>query len=359
MRPLQGMVWCCALAAVAAGGPAHAAWNNVFQVCCASCGGAPVPAVAYASPVGDGCCAPPPCAPPCPPPPVCTTRYVQRCYYQPVTTYKTTTYLEPVTTYRTSYYYQPVTSYRYSCYYDPCTCGYRSVATPCTSYLLRSQCCPVTSYLQRTCCTPVTSYQQAFYYEPVTTCCTSTAGAAVAAPLPGATVVPPAGGTVAPPVAAPPGTIEQRTPAVPAPPPGTMETRDPMTPAGPAGLDRNPSPLPPTFMPRTAGEGYRPPQALPPAVRFDRIASREGHNLEGRVVTSGRLPQSGARVLFVSVEGKNIQQTATANEKGVFRAKLDQGGWLVYTYDNQGKPVFCKRVEVPADRTVNMTLVSR
>ena len=121
-----------------------------------------------------GCC-PQPC-----PQTTCTTRYVQRCYYQPVVTYKTNTYYEPVTTYRTSYYYQPVTSYRYSCYYDPCTCRYQSVATPQTCYQLRSRCCPVTSYLQRTCMTPVTAYQQSFYYEPVTTCCTTTTGAPVA-----------------------------------------------------------------------------------------------------------------------------------------------------------------------------------
>src|SRR5262249_45387799 len=44
MRPLQGMVWGCALAILAvAGSPAHAAWNNVFQLCCSSCGGSPAP----------------------------------------------------------------------------------------------------------------------------------------------------------------------------------------------------------------------------------------------------------------------------------------------------------------------------
>src|SRR5262245_59959299 len=163
MQSLKGLVWGCALAALAAiANPAHAGWNNVFQVCCNHCGGTAAPAVAaYADP---GCC-------PAPPTTVCTTRYIQRTYYQPVTCYRQSTYYQPVTTYRTSYYYEPVCSYRYSCYYDPCTCRYQTVATPVTSYRLRAQCCPVTTYLQRCCLTPVTTYRAACYYEPVTTCC--------------------------------------------------------------------------------------------------------------------------------------------------------------------------------------------
>src|SRR5262245_12374909 len=129
MRPLKGLGWGCALAVLAAcGGPAHAAWNNVFQVC-GSSGSAPAPAVLTGF-GGDPCC---------PPQQQCTTRYVQRSYYQPVTTYKTTTYSVPVTTYRTSYYYEPVCSYRYTCAYNPCTCRYETVAQPVTSYRLRSQ----------------------------------------------------------------------------------------------------------------------------------------------------------------------------------------------------------------------------
>src|SRR2546423_7421052 len=114
MRPCRGLVWGCALAALAAGTtPARAAWDNVFQTCCWGCNKhAPAVANYYAPPAA-------PCQQPCPP--QCTTRYVQRSYYQPVTTYKTETCYEPVTTYRTSYYYEPVTTYRYSCYYDPCT----------------------------------------------------------------------------------------------------------------------------------------------------------------------------------------------------------------------------------------------
>src|SRR5438552_10288178 len=162
MTPFRGAVGACALWLLTAGvSPTQAAWNNVFQVCCDACGGQPAVS-AYA---------PDPCCNPCPQP-VCTTRYVARCYYQPVTTYQSKSYYEAVTTYRTSYYYEPVTSYRYSCYYDPCTCCYQQVACPQTCYRLRSQCCPVQSWVQRCCQVPVTTYQRSFYWEPVTSCCT-------------------------------------------------------------------------------------------------------------------------------------------------------------------------------------------
>lgn len=335
MRPLYGFVWGWALAALAAsGGTAQAAWNNVFQVCCNHCRSAPAPVVA-----AYGC-------DPCPPPPttVCTTRYVQRSCYTPVTSYRTSTYYEPVTTYRTSYYYEPVTSYRYSCYYDPCTCRYQSVACPTTSYRLRSQCCPVTSYLQRTCMTPVTSYQQSFYYEPVTTCCSTTPGAAVTTPPPGATVAPA------------PATRETNEP-IPAPPPGTTETRE----AGsPASSERSPSATPkPGVMPPAVDSSYRGTPRQAPAVRMDRIASRGSSNVEGKVLRADRSSMSGARVLLVSADAKSNQQTVTADREGVFRASVDAGGWLVYTHDENNRPVFSRRIEVPAGRPVSLTLTQR
>jgi hypothetical protein len=111
-------------------------------------------------------------------------------------------------------------------------------------------------------------------------------------------------------------------------------------------------------MPRVSEGGIRLP-VNPPTVRFDRIASREGHNLEGRVVDTSRAGHGGARVLFVSVEGKTIQHTVTADDSGAFRARLSAGGWLVYTHDANGRPVFSRRVEVKTDRPVNMTLVNR
>jgi hypothetical protein len=348
MRPLQGLVWGCALAALAAGGSARAGWNNVFQVCCNHCGGTAAPVVAgYADP-----CCPAPCPQPCPQT-TCTTRYIQRTYYQPVVSYRVSNYLQPVTTYRTSYYYEPVCSYRYSCYYDPCTCRYQTVAQPVTSYRLRSRCCPVTSYLQRTCMTPVTTYRQACYYEPVTTCCTTTTGAAVATLPPGAQVTPAPAAHVEAPA---PGTTETREGAssLPPPPPGTEESRSP----GTAYRPRSPEVQPPRVMPHASDSSYRAP-ARPPIVRFDRIASRSGHNLEGRVLDGGRQPRRSARVLFVSVEKKSLQGTATTDDDGAFSAQLSAGGWLVYTYDDNDRPVFARRIEVPAGRSLQVTLVKR
>src|SRR5262245_39644186 len=110
MRTHRNPVGLLALVLLALGAcQADAAWNNVFQVssCChrkpkvANYVAVPAPVIAQSAPCCDRC-----------PKPVCTTQYVQRCYYQPVTTMQTKTYYEPVTTYRTSYYYEPVTTYR-------------------------------------------------------------------------------------------------------------------------------------------------------------------------------------------------------------------------------------------------------
>jgi hypothetical protein len=140
---------------------------------------------------------------------------------------------------------------------------------------------------------------------------------------------------------------------LPPPPPGTAETREPGTApsSGSYKIDRYPGATPP----RMPDASYR----TPPAVRLDRIASRTGGNLQGRVLDASKAPRAGARVLFVSVEGKNIQRTTTADAKGAFQVRLTAGGWLVYTYDNRGLPVFSRRIEVPADRAVTMTLVNR
>jgi hypothetical protein len=404
MRPVRVSVWACALAAfLAGGGTARAAWNNVFQVCCHHCRSAPAPVAAgyyagyggyyagyggyyagyggyyagyggyyagYGGYAADPCC-PAPCPAPCPQT-TCTTRYVQRCYYQPVTCYRTSYYYQPVTTYRTNYYYEPVCTYRYSCYYDPCTCSYQQVATPVTSYRLRSQCCPVTSYLQRACVQPVTTYRQMTYYEPITTCCTTTPGAPVACPPPGAAVVPPANGYTAPPgngygngytappAAPPPGVGEERTPA---PPPGVSESRDPGLPSSEGRRY-----YPPGTTPRTSDSSfYRlrpvptpPPASPPPAVRYERIASNPGDaTLEGRVLTADRAPRPGARVLFVSADRSGERRTVTADRAGQFRADLASGGWLVYLHDDSGRPVFSRRIDVRAEKKESMTLSSR
>jgi hypothetical protein len=262
MKALRGGLGACALLVLFAEfAPVQGAWCNVMQVCWHRSG--KVTTSYYAAP---GCCDP------CPQP-VCTTQYVQRCYYQPVTTYQTRSYYEPVTTYRTSYYYEPVISHSYSCYYDPCTCSYQQVAVPTTSYRLRSQTCPVQSWVQRCCTEPVTSYRQAFYYEPVTTCCMPPAPA----PCPPLTTPSPLLGTQ--------------------PPPAVSET-PPRN--GTDNLPYNRYYYPPNTMPpASSGSWYRPtppagagpagqvvPAAQPPKVRLDRIVAIPAGPPQGQVVSA-------------------------------------------------------------------------
>jgi hypothetical protein len=359
MRPVRLSAWGAALAVLALwGGPAQAAWNNVFQVCCHKCrsSASASPIVSYYAPQ-QSCCAPPTtcCAPP---PPVCTTRYVQRSFYRAVTTYKQETFLEPVTTYRTSFFWEPVTCWRHSCYFDPCTCSYQQVATPVTSYRLRSQCCPVTSYLQRCALKPVTSWQQVCYYEPVTTCCNTTTGAPVGSPPVGATVVP-----------------EQPTqPTQPTMPPGVREERE----ASPSGSDSykklDNAPKTPYMPPVGEGSSSRQPQLrapvqapgatptqapAPPKVRLDRIASIAEPGAEGSVVRLERPVRPGAKFLFVSTDVQGQQRTFDADEQGQIRATLATGGWLVYLVDKDGKTEFQQRLEVRDNETKLLSLVKK
>ncbi|HXG13320.1 MAG TPA: carboxypeptidase-like regulatory domain-containing protein [Gemmataceae bacterium] len=337
MRPFRRAVWGCALVLLVSTGPLQAAWCNVFQVCCLGCRH------------GTTISAYDPCCTPCPQT-VCTTRYVQRCYYQPVVTYQTQTYYEPVTTYRVSYYYEPVTNYRYSCYFDPCTCTYQQVACPVTSYRLRSQCCPVQSFVQRCCTVPVTSYRQCCYYEPVTTCCTTSVGAPVVGTAP-----PCNSGTL-------PGVGEQRA----APQPGIGEYRS--TPGVPPA-DATPPPPPASGIsfrqltpwgssPSRPAAPPRPPQP-PPTVKLDRIVALPDPNVEGRVVGSNRAPLPGARLLFVSADRQGEREAVTADRSGEFRVTLASGGWLVYVEGADGKPVFHSKIDVQENQNRKVTLVSR
>jgi len=344
--------------ALTVAGPAQAGWNNVFQVCCQNCGGNQ-PIVAMASPVD--CQAP--CQTPCPAPcpqQVCTTQYVQRSYYQPVTTYKTTTYYEPVTSYRTSYYYEPVTSYRYSCYYDPCTCSYQQVAQPCTSYRLRSQCCPVTSYMQRCALQPVTSYQQYTYYEPQTTCCTTTPGQPT-------TVVPGSGlAPTNPAPANPPSVLEQRQPPLQPSPgaPNISESREPP----PNGMRFNRNQVPPAnsnpYPAPQLGQPFLPggsPTSPAPrtGVRLDRVASLTSPILQGQVVGNDQRPQAGARLLVISDDAQRTRQEVRADASGQFNVTLASGGWVLYTYGADGRPVFQQKIEVAEKEKTFVKLVNR
>lgn len=349
MRPSTVALWGCALLALVWTSPAQAAWNNVFQVTCLGCKQKPIIANYPAAPVVAG-------QPGCPQ--NCTTRYTQRSYYQPVTTYRTTYYMEPVTTYKTSYYYEPVTTYRYSCYYDPNTCSYQQAATPCTSYRMREQTCPVTSYLQRACLQPVTENQLRYYYVPETTCCNTTIGAPVPGIAPGAGgngggVYPPPNLSGEPPMIgegriAPPGGNPNPNPA-----PGVGEGRE--LPGGGARFERNyPAPAFGTPYPTTPV----PTSPAPARIRLDKTASLNDVNVRGTLVSSAQQPQRNARVLFVSQDQERLQMTATTDTAGRFDVQLASGNWLVYTPGADGHPVFNQKVYVQGNGPRSVLLVS-
>jgi hypothetical protein len=354
MRPLRIGSSVLALGlAMTAVGPAEAAWNNVFQVTCWGC--RPKSSSGYYSGYyGSYYVAPPVtansspgCCDPCPQT-RCTTNYVQRCYYQPVTTYQTQSYYEAVTTYRTSYYYEPCTTYRYSCFYDPCTCSYQQVATPVTSYKLRSQCCPVQSWVQRCCQVPVTTYQKSFYWEPQTTCCTTSSGPPVAQP--GPQVVPNGQNfqTQPPPQVDGKGgggnpAYEQYYQQQQQQQPGNMQSQFRQLPPG--GQPAAPA--------KTA------PANPPPTIKLDKIAQGDGTLIEGKVVSDANAPKGGVQVTFVSVQKRSVDQVVTSNSAGNFQVELPAGAWLVYMRSSDGQYVFHSRIDIDARQKTPVILVSR
>jgi hypothetical protein len=350
MTPFRNAVRLAALVALLASGSANAAWNNVFQVCCDTCRSQAT--AAYAAPdCGQQC----------------TTRYVQRSFYQPVTTFQQRCYYEPVTSYRTSFYWEPVTSCHVSCFFDPCTCSYKQVQTPVTSFRLRSQCCPVTSYVQKTVLQPVTSYQIAHYFEPQTTCCQTTIGAPVAALPSGAVAVPaapaavpagPAAVPAAPAVPANPPTVGEQRQQPLAVPPGVSEQREP----APSNSEsqRYPAPASQQPMPRAPeGASFRPTPSYSPSVRLDRIVSASGTSVQGQVVSEDRQPLANVQLLFVHADKVNTRESATADAAGKFQVTLESGAWLVYTRSNDGKTEFRKKIEVGSENPAELRLVSR
>ncbi len=375
MRPSRISMFCVALLGLGlTGQPAAAAWDNVFQATCffrnrqTTTHYYAAPVVAQSSPVvavAPVVASSSPCDP-CQQT-QCTTRYIQRCYYEPVTTYQTQTYYEPVTTFRTSFYYEPVTSYRYSCFFDPCTCSYKQVAVPTTSYQLRSQMCPTQSWVQRCTQVPVTTYRQAFYWQPQTTCCTTTTGAPILA-QPAAPVQTP---VQAQSPAPPPVVTEQQTPA----PPKVSEQTTPGTGVLPQQYDKyyGPPPAGGTNWKPGASDSYHQPslgfptpsgkQSLQPSaqpkITLDRIVSASGNVVHGQVVQGENRPQPSLKVLFVSVERRDLEQTATTDAGGRFQVSLAPGNWRVYVEQPGGRQVFHSQIEVSDRQNSFITLVSR
>jgi hypothetical protein len=386
MRPLRIVLWVGGLAALVTGvGPADAAWNNVFQVCCLGCKSAPPATSNYfaaypsysaymaAYPSDGGACCPQPCCPqPCCPQPcpqqVCETRYVQRTYYQAEVHCETRTAYEAVTTYHKSYFWEPVTSYRVSCYFDSCSCSYRQVATPVTSFRLREQCCPVQSWVARCYSVPVTTMRPYTRCEPVTSCYWTTA-AAPACPAPACPAP-----AQAPAVAAPAAPVT--------PVPGVNDTR-PMPPAGtgPGVNDTGGAPSEsqkPLYDQYGRPQGYRqyaPPSnpapksttpvrpdtfvMAPPSATLGKVVPIPPANVEGVIVRSDDKPEAGARLTFKRSDREGVTHTVTADSSGRFKATLTSGGWVVCTHGADGKLVPQKRIDVRDDKTSEVKLTSR
>lgn len=351
--------------------PAAAAWDNVFQVCCNSCGGrssffgprtsyyvAPsvsyyaAPSVSYyAAPACPTCptACPTACAPACPQP-VARVSYVQRCYYQPVTEYQRQSYYVPVTQNVTSYYYEQVTSYRYTTYYDPCTGCPQRVCQPCTSYALRSQCNAVTSYVQRCALVPVTTLKPVTVQQPVVSYYYPEP--ACPAPCP----------TAACPTAdCPSGNCSSS--ALPSTPPSVEQIRQNTPSVMP---EKSADTIPPTEVPTkpNAYPKYLPPPTNTPSnvrMRPERTAGFDGlHVVRGEVLKNDQTtPRPNAKLVFVSGADISKRQFATANAFGEFEVKLKAGDWYLYVESAEGKATYHKKLTLGDRDSYLYKLVSR
>lgn len=350
MNNLRSKIAFSTLAFLALGqSPASAAWNNVYQVSCNTAKATNSTSNYQPAPTP---CNLPGCTQQICQQQNCATRYVQKFYYEPVTSYESTSYYEPVTSYKTSYYYEPVTSYKTSYYYDPSQCGYQQMATPVTSYQLKAQNCPVNSYMLRTALKPVTSYKQSYYYEPQTTCCNTSVGVPVM-PQVAAPCTTPAAPVPNPNIA--PGVNEQRATPSPAPAavaPGINENRE-LAP-NPTNSSRS------SVIPGKTVSPVVPAPQVPSSVRLDRIVSlKAASNLQGSVVTANQLPAANAKLFLVHETVRGLKVNVTTDANGMFSTTVEPGNWLVYLADVDGRAVFQKQIEVKTSELQTMKLVSR
>ena len=338
---LQRFYVALALAGVSglAATPVQAAWDNVFQPACNSC--RPKTSNYYAPPVVAGYApvvaqyGPVPVvanAPPASDCQQCTTKYVQRSYYQPVTTMESRSYYEKVTSYQASNYYEPVTSYRVAYYPDACGCGYKQVAVPQTSYALKTQYSPVDNWVQRCTQVPVTTQQLAYYLEPQTTCTQTTVGAPIPMPAPGC----PAPSAPA---------------AAYAPPP----QQPVVAPQGPIGGSQGTQQY--YFAPTNNTNNLQAPTAPPQFVAPERVAAASDV-VHGQVTRRDGSPKSGTQILFVSTASKQVAQTV-ANENGRFNVSLPTGSYYVYFASRDNGPAYQGQVQVRPNQTNDITLVNQ
>jgi hypothetical protein len=345
--------------------PASAGWDNVFQPTLFERWHQPSSTSAYyvapvvvqyqAAPVVVAQYQPPlvvaqsaPCTT-CQSPPQqqCSTSYVQRSYYQPVTVMENRTVQEAVTTMRTSYYYEPVTSYRYSMYVDPCSGCAQQVATPTVEYQLKAQSSPVQTWVSRCVQVPVTVTQKVDYWQPQTTCCQTTQGAPIYT-NPAQTPQPPL-------IQAVPSAPQSQAPSIRSEstaPKGTMieQYYPPLEKIPAGGTSFQPSlgvPVPVTA-----------PQTPAPPIKFNQITVNPNSVVEGQVVRSDNTPKGNAKVLFVNASSGK-REAITTNSGGRFQLELPAGSWHVYLYGNDGLAVHHSRIDVNGAQSRQVSLVSR
>jgi len=324
--------------------PASAGWDNVFQPTLFCRPRAPETTARYAPVVVAQSS---PCPQPCPQP--CTTQYIQRSYYQPVTAYENRTVMEPVTTFRTSFYYEPVTTVRYSFYFDPCTCSYKQVAIPTTCYQLREQKCPVQSWVSRCVQVPVTAYQRVDYWQPQTTCCTTTLGAPIFA------------GTPPPPPAAPAAPVIPEMRPLEKP-----EIKSSVTPGTSGKTEQFNQFYPPiessnktSWQQPQLGTPVPLQQPAPQApVKLDRISAGPNSVVEGQVLRADNSPKASAKVLFVNAS-TGQRHTILANSAGRFQTELPAGSWHVYVHGANDLPVYQSRIDVNGSQFRQVSLVQK
>ena len=320
----------------------QAAWNSSFQTTYLFRRNKPTTTTSNYAPVVAGLAVGTPITP-CN---TCNTQYVQRSYYEPVTSYERKTYYEPVVATQTSYYYEPVTTYRYSCFYDPCSCSQKQVATPETSYQLRTALKPVTTYVEKVGYQPMTGYRQAFYYEPVTTCTQTTTTTTVGSPILAPSL---------PPYLGAPAFVPQAPCATPTPalsPPGVNEQRLAPSPTGAAPASGNgiapvSGRVTSTDFPRVllaAPQVVTPPAPAQPVrpTDFSRLTSR------GREYTqlNGSVPSANSRVVFIPTSSELFSEETRSNPAGRFNIRLASGTYAVYAENGNGRPVFVQNIEV-------------
>ena len=350
--------------------PVSAGWDNVFQPTLFEHWRRPTTSQYYVPPVVVAqyqptvvvAQSPPPVvvaqSSPCDPCKQCQTTMVQRSYYQPITTMETRTVTEQVTTMQTSYYYEPVTTVRYSSYYNPGTCCTQQVAVPTTTLELRAKSCPVQSWVSRCVQVPVQGVQKVDYWQPQTTCCTTTLGAPVYGNPPPQTPPPPQ---------MPPAYGPSPVPDLPPSIKGTNSTSNEKT-------------LWDQYYPknerapeiRGSGSSFQPQLGIPtpvrtsapplpnpqPPVKFDRIAVGPDSHVEGQIVRSDNSPKPSAKVLFINASNGK-RQTITANTAGRFQVDLPAGSWHVYLHGSDDGLIYHSRIDVNGSQNRQVNLVSR